>query len=149
MMNSKHLSTTLLILSFLAFLDSAYLTIEHYRQAIPPCTLDGCEQVLTSGYSTILGMPTSLWGVLYALAVFFLVLTFQYAPSPKRASLLLQILGVGLVGSLGFVYLQWFVLKAFCQYCLAFEGLVALMFIVGWFLHRTSHSSWLLPGNSI
>ncbi|MEK7582817.1 MAG: vitamin K epoxide reductase family protein [Patescibacteria group bacterium] len=149
MTNSKHLSTALLVLSFLAFIDSAYLTIEHYRQVIPPCTLSGCEQVLTSSYSVILGVPTSLWGVLYALLVFFLVLTFRSAPSPKRASLLLQILGAGVVGSLGLVYVQWFILDAFCQYCLIFESLVGIMFIVGWYLRRVDLASWQPPGNSI
>lgn len=140
MMNSKHLSTTLLILSFLAFVDSAYLTIEHYSSLVPPCTLGGCEKVLTSSYAVVLGIPTSLWGMLYALFVFFLVLVFRHEPNRRRAVLLVYILGAGLVGALGLVYLQAFVLHAFCQYCLIFEAIIVAMFLT---------SLWQLRGNSI
>ena len=51
----------LFIVALIGFADASYLTVEHYRNVIPPCTTSGCETVLTSSYSTILhGFPT-LW----------------------------------------------------------------------------------------
>ncbi len=53
------LSNAIVIVMFIAalvgFADSAFLTAEHVRGIIPPCTLGGCEGVLTSRYASIGG----------------------------------------------------------------------------------------------
>lgn len=37
--------------------DTVFVTINHYKGVIPPCTLlNGCETVLTSKYSEVLGV---------------------------------------------------------------------------------------------
>src|ERR1035437_8681485 len=63
-----------LILAFFGFLDSAYLTISHYRNAIPPCTINGCEKVLTSSFSMIGPIPMALLGVIFYLSVMIICL---------------------------------------------------------------------------
>ena len=46
---SRPLAAAFLVLSFLGFLDSAYLTVAHYRGEAPPCSLlEGCERVTNS-----------------------------------------------------------------------------------------------------
>lgn len=142
------ITIAMLVLAFLAFLDAGYLTIEHYSSLVPPCTIGGCEKVLTSSYATVLGLPTSLWGMLYALMIFFFVLLYRATPTRKRTTLLIQILGVGLVGALFLVYLQAFVLRALCQYCLTFEALMLLLFIASIKLWYATRTLWQPPGNS-
>jgi len=47
-----------LALSFVGFLDASYLTAKHYLNFEIPCSiLNGCEQVLTSQYATLFGVP--------------------------------------------------------------------------------------------
>ncbi|MDO8658841.1 MAG: vitamin K epoxide reductase family protein [Candidatus Levybacteria bacterium] len=77
--------------SFLGFLDAVYLTITHYQNVLPPCSLKlGCEKVLTSQFSTIIGIPISLLGSIYYLIVMglaIIILQIPYSHSrPLRQS---------------------------------------------------------------
>lgn len=105
-------------LAFLGFLDATYLTILHYKQTIPPCTVGNCEKVLTSQYATVLGIPTALFGSLFYLSVIILSLLIltHYKKIFVNAFYLLAASGFGV--SLFLLYIQAFVLKSFCQYCL-------------------------------
>ncbi len=113
----KWIPVALLILALIGFADATYLTVEHYQNKIPPCTIGGCETVLTSQYSSVLGVPVSLFGAVYYLII--LILLFIHIDTKKeiflRVPLLLSILG--LIASLGLMYLMIFVIKAFCPYC--------------------------------
>ncbi len=109
----------ILIIALLGFADAAYVTIEHYQGSIPPCTLvDGCESVLTSAYSSIIGIPVSLFGTLYYLTI--LIASFAYLNSKNVAILrwTLPLTIIGLSISLWFLSIMAFVLKAWCVYCL-------------------------------
>src|SRR5688572_25881489 len=61
----KLLIGVMLAAALIGFADSAYLTAQHFQGVIPPCTLEGCEQVLTSSYASIGPVPVSLLGSLY------------------------------------------------------------------------------------
>jgi uncharacterized membrane protein len=105
--------------ALLGFVDATYLTVEHYKGAIPPCSVTGgCEVVLTSIYSEIMGIPTSLVGSIYYLLV--LIGSFAYLESKNlvllKWSLLLTI--PAFIFSLWFVYIQVFELYSYCIYCL-------------------------------
>src|SRR5260221_14036881 len=116
---------TAIILSFLGFLDAAYLTIIHYKNVIPPCSIaHGCETVLTSQYATIGPVPIALLGVFFYLSVLSLLGILSQGLKPKLITkLLLGITGLGVLIALGLIYLQAFVLHAYCQYCLASEAI--------------------------
>lgn len=117
----------LLILSLVGFFDSAYLTILHYRQIIPPCTIvKGCETVLTSQFSTILGIPIALIGSLFFLTLIILILLNQ--KKFFRYFKILILLGV--LVSVNLFFIQAFVLRAFCQYCLLVEAIILSIFII-------------------
>ncbi len=117
----------LLILSIAGFFDASYLTILHYKNIIPPCTIaKGCETVLTSQFSTILGIPIALFGGLFFLALIFLILLDQ-----KRFFRYFKILVLlGVLVSINLFFIQAFVLNAFCQYCLLVEAIILAIFIV-------------------
>lgn len=114
----------LLLLSLAGFFDSAYLTILHYKNAIPPCSItNGCEIVLTSRFATILGVPIALFGVIFFLALIFLLLLGNI-----KYFKLLTLQGVGV--SIALLYIQAFILHAYCQYCLLVEAIIFIMLLL-------------------
>ncbi len=117
----------------LGFLDATYLTIEHFLNRVPPCTIvHGCEAVTTSSYSMLFGViPTSLLGALYYLA---LILGLIYYLDSKQAVILKGIAAftaIGFVFSLWLVYLQLFVIHAICLYCMISAISSTCLFILG------------------
>lgn len=120
---------SILFLSFLGFLDAAYLAILHFKNAFPPCTItSGCETVLTSKYATIYGIPIALLGVFYYLAVLILTLLIVTYPKKTFEKNLFLISLSGTVVSLVLIYIQFAILKTYCQYCLISEVISFLIF---------------------
>lgn len=107
-----------LIIAFLGFLDATYLTILHYKNVIPPCTIGSCETVLTSEFSTILGIPLALFGSGFYLSVIILSLLIMTNDKKIFLQLFYLLAGWGFIFSLFLLSVQAFVLHAFCQYCL-------------------------------
>jgi uncharacterized membrane protein len=127
----NNLSIACLIFAFLGFLDATYLTILHYKNVFPPCTVTGgCETVLTSQYSIVLGVPVSLLGSLfYLLVIFFALAVFLDKRKVFAHGLFLTALS-GLFISAVLFFVQFFILRAFCQYCLLSEIISLAIFVV-------------------
>ncbi len=129
---SNRIPIIFLIISAIGFIDAAYLTTQHYLGAPVACSiLKGCEQVTTSQYSLIFGVPVALLGALYYLTI--LVLSVAYLDSRKQSILKLaaRLTLIGFLASLYFVYLQIFVIKAICLYCMGSATTSTLLFIFG------------------
>ena len=125
----NNLSIFCLVFCFLGFLDATYLTILHYKNAFPPCTISGCEKVLTSQFSVIYGVPVSLLGTLFfTLAIVFSLLVFLSKRKIFAHGLFLITL-TGLFVSAVLFFIQLFIIKSFCQYCLFSESMTLLLFI--------------------
>lgn len=119
----------LLLLSIAGFFDSAYLTILHYKDIIPPCAIaKGCETVLTSQFSTLLGIPIALLGSLFFLTLIFLLLLESKQNGFFKFFKLLALTGVAV--SIILFSVQAFILHAFCQYCLLSEVIMLAIFIL-------------------
>ncbi len=134
------------VLSFLGFADSAYLTADHYFKLPLPCSItQGCETVLTSPYAMIGFLPVAALGVAYYLAILFITVHHytSEASEKKLAWAVFFISGAGVLASLYFLYLQAFVIHAFCQYCLGSAATSLLTFIVSGFFLRSFAS--LIP----
>lgn len=118
------------IVALFGFADAAFLSIEHYRGTIVPCAIvTGCEKVTTSHYSLLLGIPVAYLGALYYGSIlFFCVLYFD-----KKNSLWIKIAAAltpfGLLFSLWFLFVQAFILQAYCLYCLGSIVTSTLLFI--------------------
>lgn len=124
------LAIFLLIVALLGFADATYLTVEHYKGDIPPCTIvAGCETVLTSSYSVITGVPVSLLGAIFYFVM--LVGIFSFIESKKTGllkwALLLTIFGF--LFTLWFTYVQAFIIGAFCLYCLGSALTSTVLFV--------------------
>lgn len=127
------------IVALIGFADAAFLTVEHYRGVIPPCTTAGCDTVLTSAYSSVAGIPVSLLGALYYLLV--AVGSFIYLESrmskgsagPRQLSILTWIFFatiLGFIASIYFVLLQAYVIHSWCQYCIGSAVTSTVLFIM-------------------
>lgn len=133
------------IVSFLGFLDATYLTAQHYMGAIPPCVITtGCETVLTSEHSVIFGVPTALWGAIYYLLIFILAVLTLDLKQPEIIRIAAYITPLGFFASLYFVYLQFFVIKEICSYCMISAATSTTLFILGSFVIIKSRKTILL-----
>lgn len=126
----------LIFLSFVGFTVSAYLTANHYLGELPACSvIKGCEEVTTSKYSTVMGVPISLFGAGYFLSL--LVLLIAYIDMKKAGIIKLFALLTlpGALISITLLWLQFAVLKAICIYCLAADVSVLLITASAVFLY--------------
>jgi uncharacterized membrane protein len=131
----KKLYVVAAVLSLLGLADALYLTIEHVTGQSVRCTiLAGCSAVLSSPYAVVAGIPLAAIGAAAYFAVFSLaILTlFGYSSAGKlmRALVVLMFLV-----SLWLIYLQAFVIREFCQYCLL-SALITTTLLVVVFLSR-------------
>jgi uncharacterized membrane protein len=98
--------------------DSIYLTVEHLSGRSVQCTIvSGCSEVLSSPYATVRGVPLAAIGALAYFTVFSLatLAAFGYRGTGK---LLTFVVGAMFLTTLWLLYLQAFVIRHFCQFCL-------------------------------
>ncbi len=106
------------VVALLGLADSVYLTISHLTAVPVPCSvIAGCETVLTSPYAEFLGVPIAALG---AIAYFFAFSLAILAAFGNRLTWTLFGLQVVLMSAFTtwLLYLQAFVINAFCQFCL-------------------------------
>lgn len=132
MSTPKGLVWLFIIISFLGFLDATFLTAEHYMGVFLGCPIfGGCDEVLSSPYAAILGVPVSLAGAIYYLTIFILGVVYFDAGRARILRFAASLTPLGLIASLWFLYLQLFVIKAICFYCIVSLLTSTLLFILG------------------
>lgn len=133
----KILPILLLIFGLLGFLDAAYLTIQHYQHIIPPCTVGGCETVLTSQFATVWGIPLALLGALFYAVVLVIAGIFLQTKKKILTSVLFLLCTAGLGVGIALIGIQAFVLHSWCYYCLFSELIDFLLFDTSWWLYNS------------
>ena len=124
---------TILVLAILGFSDATYLTIKHLKNIVPPCGITaGCETVLTSQYSDIFGIPVALLGAIFYLMIAIGCLIYLESKNQKIIKYTFLFSIFGFIAALWFVFLQIFILKAYCVYCLFTAGISASIFILSY-----------------
>lgn len=128
---------TLLILALVGVGISIYLTIVHYQNISPVCSVLGifnCELVLTSKFSLVPGtsLPISVPGLLWSVAFALLALIGWRNWSEQRTLLVVEcILAIlGMLAALYLVYAELVVLHAFCAWCTALHIIIFAMLII-------------------
>lgn len=138
LLRSKVYGYILVGLATLGLVDAALLTREHYSDVVLPCSVTkGCETVLSSKYSEILGVPLALIGLFFYFSVLLAALYFVQSGLVWIKKLLLAMGLVGFLSSLGLVYLQGVVIRAWCQYCLLSALSSTLIFVFAALLYTT------------
>ncbi len=121
-----------LIVSLLGFSDAVYLTVLHYQGRSPACSIViGCGQVTGSKFALIMGVPVALLGAIYYLIILVLSLLYLDTENKKFLRLLSTLTAAGLFASLYFIFLQLFVIKYICLYCMLSATTSTLLFIGG------------------
>jgi len=114
------------------FLDATYLAAQHYLGTTPNCSIfSGCEEVLTSSYAAVAGVPLALLGALYYLAVFLTIILYLDSKDRRYLKFAALFTIVGFLVSLALLYLQLFVIGFLCFYCLISAGTSAILFVLG------------------
>lgn len=126
-----------LIISLIGVIETLYLIHKRRLADHPICPMGGrCDLVLSSKYNKTLGVHNDMAGL--AFYVFFVILSglflFEHQFVLAYQNIILTAAGVVLiiatVMSLGFIYLQWRVIKAWCFWCLMSAGTVFLIDLV-------------------
>jgi uncharacterized membrane protein len=132
MLLKRSLVISFILVAFLGFLDASYLTASHYANIALPCfVVQGCEIVTTSIYSKIFGIPVAVFGVgfyLSALILMFLYVDKKFLWIIKMAIPLIT--SIGLLASVWFLYVQIFLLRALCMYCLFSATFSTILFLL-------------------
>ncbi|HEV7857636.1 MAG TPA: vitamin K epoxide reductase family protein [Pyrinomonadaceae bacterium] len=106
------------LLALVGLADAIYLTIEHLTGQSVRCTItSGCDEVLSSPYASIRGIPLAAFGALAYFTAFSLALLIAFGYERLKTPLRLLVALMFLM-ALWLLYVQAFVLHAFCQYCL-------------------------------
>jgi uncharacterized membrane protein len=107
--------------------DAAYLTVAHLSGVTSICgESHGCSVVLGSPYASFRGIPTAAFGGIAYFAAFSAAILALFGYSRARTFLGLVVV-VMFLATLWFVYLQAFVLHAFCPFCLLSAGCTFFM----------------------
>jgi uncharacterized membrane protein len=125
--NSMLVNGLAMLIALIGMFDALYLTVQHLTGKSVKCSVtSGCSVVLSSSYATIAGIPTAAFGVLAYFTAFSLATLAAFGYGWARAGLLVVVTPM-LLMTLWLVYLQAFVLHAFCQFCLLSAALTVLL----------------------
>ena len=136
----KKLYAVAALLSLLGLADALYLTVEHVTGQSVRCTIiSGCSEVLSSPYAVVAGIPLAMIGAAAYFTVFSLatLAAFNY----RIAGTLLTVLVTAMfLVSLWLIYLQAFVIREFCQYCLLSAAITTGLLVVTLFSRRLART---------
>lgn len=130
----KWIIFSFIIISFIGFLDATYLTVKHYLGISLNCfVFEGCDKVTTSQYATVFNIPVALGGAFYYLIIFILSVAYFDTRNLKILLFIPPLTLIGFLASIWFVYLQFFVIKAICPYCLVSAITSTILFLLSIF----------------
>lgn len=135
------LYVTAAIVSLIGLADAIYLTVEHVTGQSVRCTIvAGCSEVLSSPYAVVAGVPLAMIGAAAYFSVFsFATLAaFGYRVAAKLLTALVLVM---FLVSLWLIYLQAFVIHAFCQFCLLSAAVATALTVIVLFARRTARLS--------
>lgn len=115
----------------IAFVDTAYLASEHYFGKTVVCAFfNGCDRVLSSSYSAVFGIPISYIGAIYYAVLLGLILMYAFNGNENILKLILGLTGIGFLTSFFLVYVQVFIIRALCLYCLISAISSTVLFLI-------------------
>lgn len=127
----------IIILSLIGFTDAAFLLAKRLSGAPIPCFITtGCDEVSKSPYSVMFGVPLSAWGVIFYLGTGFLALLYMDTKKALVGALIPLATLFGFLSSCYFIYVQKFLIGAFCIYCLLSALVSVILFVLGIIAYR-------------
>ncbi len=123
---------TFIVLAIAGIFNTGYLVSQHLKTKPLVCPLDhDCSVVTESRWSKIFGVRNDYLGFVFYSLLFLGILGKIILPSYAQslATLLVLGTGAGLIFSIFLVFLQIFVIKDYCFYCMISALLALLLFI--------------------
>ncbi len=125
-MTDRTLRGTIAVLALAGAAVAAYLVYARYTGTRLACTTGGCETVQHSKYAKAAGIPVAALGLAAYVAVFATALSARL----EVAAICAVIVLAGLVFGVYLIVIQVAVIDAICQWCLASDGILALLAVV-------------------
>jgi uncharacterized membrane protein len=115
------------LFTLLGLADATYLTVLALTGETAACSGQaGCFEVLGSAYSKVAGIPVAAFGVAGYFTAFTFA-TFAAFNYPWARKFFALTVGALFLVTLWFLYVQAFVLHAFCRYCLFSAAITFLL----------------------
>lgn len=109
----------ILILSAIGIVNTSYLSYHSFKKTPVKCLFfppEWCLKVQQSKFSRTLGIPNPYAGLFMYLAILVLTLLFSSGALASFTPISV-IIWIGFIFSLYFTFIQAFVLRAFCTWC--------------------------------
>jgi len=121
-------------LATLGVLVSIYMTVFKLTSNAAMCLGSGdCSTVNASPYSMVYGIPVAFVGVLGYLAILGTLILETFGSKFFRQNSSLIVFGLAVTGfafTLYLVYLEIFVIKALCPFCITSQITMTILFII-------------------
>jgi uncharacterized membrane protein len=115
------------IISLVGLADATYLSVQALTGETLGCGgSPDCFRVLGSSYSKVAGVPVALFGAVAYFSVFTFATFAGFGYRRARTFLILTIAAMFLA-TLWFLYVQSFLLHAYCRYCLFSAAITFLL----------------------
>lgn len=127
------INIAILVLAVIGFYVSWYIGHKKQRKEKLVCIIgEDCDKVVHSRYSKFLGVPLEIFGMLYYAVVAFLsILLLMGIGSIGALTVICILIGIGALAvlfSIALIYIQAYIIKEWCEYCLASAGISILIF---------------------
>ncbi len=109
-----------------------YYTKSHHKQLVCPVGSD-CNAVITSRYAKFLGVPLEYWGMFYYAIIFAAYIVLIFAPhllSELFLAGLIMFTAAAFFFSLYLLFVQAFLLRQWCIWCILSAMLSIMIFII-------------------
>ena len=118
------------IVALAGLTDAIYLTIHHYTAEAVPCGLEfDCGAVLGSPYAEIAGVPLAAFGAAAYFTAFSLALLTAFGNDVTWRLYGVQATLMAVVSGY-LIYVQYFLIHAWCQYCLVSAATSFTLFLL-------------------
>jgi uncharacterized membrane protein len=115
------------IVSVVGLADATYLSVQALTGETLSCGgSPDCFRVLGSSYARVGGIPVALLGALAYFSVFAFA-TFAAFGYSRARTILIPVIGAMFVFTLWLLYVQAFLLHAYCRYCLFSAAITFLL----------------------
>jgi uncharacterized membrane protein len=130
--NPRVLYRVMIVLAVIGLADATYLTIVHYAGIKIVCSGAGnpCQQVQTSQYSKVAGVPVALLGLIGYLGIVASLLVPEREWT-RLATLALTLFGFGFSAFL--TYQETFTIKGhpiYCEWCVGSAIVLTVLFVL-------------------
>ena len=119
------------LLALVGVLVALYLTLYKIGViGVLSCNVGSCESVNTSRWAVFMGLPVAAWGLGTYLLILVLSLAGLQGVAPRRtAQATTAITTWGVLFSAWLTYLELFVIRAICMWCVISATLMLLLFL--------------------